>query len=95
MLRLDWIEEQLERLKAGTCTMQTVRDYALLCIARDSLRGEGETFPPADSGPDVLDGTPTLDQAERALGAVVVNSEAERKRMQDAMTWARILKGEG
>ncbi len=94
MLRLDWVEEQIERVKTGTCTMQTVRDYALLCIARDSLRGDGESAPPPVT--DGIDfGEPTLDQVERALGAVMVFSDADRKRKQDAMTWARIIKGDG
>ena len=93
MLRLEWVEEEIERVKAGTCTMQNVRDYALLCIARDSLRGEGSS--PSPVSHDALDGAPTLDQVERALGAVMVNSDSGRKRKQDAMTWAKILKGEG
>lgn len=93
MLRLEWVEEELERVKAGTCTMQTVRDYALLCIARDSLRGEGKTSPPVMDGVDL--GEPTLDQVERALGSLMVNTEADKKRKQDALTWAKILKGEG
>lgn len=93
MLRLEWVEEEIERVKAGTCTMQNVRDYALLCIARDSLRGEGSS--PSPVSHDTLDGSPTLDQVERALGAVMVNSDSDRKRKQDAMTWAKILKGEG
>ena len=94
MLRLEWIEEQLEYLKAGTCTMQTVRDYAALCIARDSLRGEGKTSPSVSSVGISFDRPPTLDQVERALGTIIVSTEEEKKRKQDAMTWAKILKGE-
>lgn len=95
MLRLEWVEEELERVKSGTCTMQNVRDYALLCIARDSLRGEGKSLSPVSDSTGMLDVAPTLDQVERALGAVMVNSDSDRKRKQDAMTWAKILKGEG
>ena len=95
MLGLEWVEEQLERVKAGTCTMQTVRDYALLCIARDSLRGEGSSPSPVSHCTEKLQGTPTLDQVERALGAVMVSSDTDKKRKQDAITWMRILKGEG
>lgn len=91
MLRLEWVEEEIERVKAGTCTMQTVRDYALLCIARDNLKGDRSNPDPQSD----LDGTPTLSQVEQALGAVVVNSDADRNRMRDAITWAKILKGEG
>ena len=90
MLRLEWVEEELERVKAGTCTMQTVRDYALLCIARDSLRGEGKASPPVSDF-----SAPTIDQVERALGEIITHSDAEQKRKRDALTWARIIKGDG
>lgn len=86
MLKLDWVEQEIDRVKAGTCTMQSVRDYALLCIARDNLRENT----PKDKA-EGLEETPTIDQVERALGSVVVNSDAERKRVRDAMTWAKII----
>lgn len=94
MLRLEWVEEQIERVKTGTCTMQTVRDYAMLCIARDNLRGEGVAPSPVPRGDNGLDCIPTLDQVEKALGSIVVYSESDKKRKQDAMTWARILSEE-
>ena len=93
MIRLEWVEEQMKRLETGTCTMQSVRDYAALCIVRDSLRGNGAH----DSAPlpDLeLDNVPTLDQVEKALCAVATNTEADRQRARDAMTWARIIKGD-
>lgn len=93
MLRLEWVEEELERVKAGTCTMQTVRDYALLCIASDSLRGDGKSRPPVSDDAN-LD-APSLDQVERALGEIITHSDAEQKRKRDALTWARIIKGDG
>ena len=34
-----------------------------------------------------------MDQIEKAMGAVSVNHAADKKRMQDAMTWAKIIKG--
>lgn len=43
----------------------------------------------------MLNTIPTMDQVEKAMGAVSVNSDADRKRMHDAITWAKILKGEG
>lgn len=95
MLRLEWVEEELERVRAGTCTMQTVRDYALLCIARDSLRGEsGRTPPPGAPEQDEKLGPPTLDQIERAIGEVVLTSDADRKRARDALTWVQIMRGD-
>lgn len=93
MLRLEWVEEQMERLRTGTCTMQSVRDYAALCIVRDSLRGEGTPLS-APLSDVAYDNVPTLDQVEMALGAVATNTEADRQRARDAMTWARIIKGE-
>lgn len=93
MIRLEWVEEQMERLRTGTCTMQSVRDYAALCIVRDSLRGEGAyiSVPLPDTAYDKI---PTLDQVEQALGAVATNTEADRQRARDAMTWAKIIRGE-
>lgn len=93
MLRLEWVEEQMERLRTGTCTMQSVRDYAALCIVRDSLLGAGEGNPIPYYDP-AYDNIPTLDQVEQALGAVATNTEADRQRARDAMTWARIIRGE-
>ncbi len=93
MLRLEWIEEQLERVRHDTCTMQTVRDYAALLIVRDSLRGK-EASPSSVDHFDNLKKMPTLDQVEKALGAVMVQSEAQKKRKEDAITWAKILQGE-
>jgi hypothetical protein len=96
MLRLEWVEEELERVRAGTCTMQTVRDYALLCIARDSLRGERFSHsPPVVPELDEKLGPPTLDQIERAIGEVVLSSDADRKRARDALTWVQIMRGDG
>lgn len=92
MLRLEWIEEQIERVKNDTCTMQNVRDYASLLIVRDSLRGKDASPSSVDRFGD-LDKMPTLDQVEKALGAVMVQSESQRKRKEDAMTWAKILQG--
>lgn len=41
-----------------------------------------------------LDTAPTMDQVERAMGALSVNTEADKKRMHDLMTWGKILKGD-
>jgi hypothetical protein len=40
-----------------------------------------------------MDTAPTLDQVEAALSAVTVTTAAERDRMEDAMTWGKILAG--
>ncbi len=93
MVRLEWIEDQLERVRHETCAMQTIRDYAALLIVRDSLHGKEASSSPVDHFDD-LNKMPTLDQVEKALGAVMVQSEAQKKRKEDAMTWAKILQGE-
>lgn len=40
-----------------------------------------------------LDTIPTIEQIEDALGAVAVNTPEERKRVQDARTWGKIIRG--
>jgi hypothetical protein len=39
-----------------------------------------------------LDTVPTLTQIEDAIGAVSVNTREEKRRMQDAKTWASIIR---
>ncbi len=97
MVRLEWIEDQLKRIRHETCTMQTIRDYAALLIVRDSLHGKEASPSHVDHFDDFIDDfnkMPTLDQVEKALGAVMVQSESQKKRKEDAMTWAKILQGE-
>lgn len=89
MLDVSWVDEQLERVRTATATMQTARDYALLCICRDHLAGKE----PKRRDPSMMDTAPTLDQVEAALSAITVTTAAERDRMEDAMTWGKILAG--
>lgn len=87
MLDVSWVDEQLERVKNSTATMQTARDFALLCIARDHLATKeqrSESF---------MDTSPTLDQVEAALSSITVTTAAERDRARDAQTWSQILGG--
>lgn len=90
MLDVSWVDEQIERVRTATATMQTARDYALLCIARDHLAA---MEPRKKSPAGVMDTAPTLDQVEAALSAITVTTAAERDRMEDAMTWGKILSG--
>lgn len=89
MLDVSWVDEQLERVRTATATMQTARDYALLCICRDHLAGQE----PKRRDPSMMDTAPTLDQVEAALSAITVTTASERDRMEDAMTWGKILSG--
>ena len=97
-MTLTWIEHEIEQSAKAENTAQNVYDLAALLIVRDyfikkaSASAHEEYSTPHDVAPDSL---PTLDQVEMALGSIVVNSESDKKRKQDAMTWAKILKGEG
>ena len=41
-----------------------------------------------------LDTVPTMEQVEKAMGALSVNTEADKHRMHDLMTWKQIIKGD-
>lgn len=43
----------------------------------------------------MLNKTPTLDQVQRALGAVIINTPEERQRAQDMQTWINIISEKG
>lgn len=90
MLDVSWVDEQIERVRSATATMQTARDYALLCIARDHLAA---MEPRKNPHSGMLDTAPTLDQVEAALSAITVTTAADRDRMEDAITWGKILAG--
>ena len=97
-MTLTWIEHEIEQSAKAENAAQNVYDLAALLIVRDyfikkaSAPFHEEHVSPHDTVPDSM---PTLDQVEMALGSIVVNSESDKKRKQDAMTWAKILKGEG
>lgn len=86
---------------------QNVRDFALLCIARDNLAAilnkpaeQQETSEKVRKQDAIklvsysadLDAVPTIDQVSDALGSVVINSRADAKRAKDMKTWADIIK---
>lgn len=88
MLDVSWVDEQIERVRCATATMQTARDFALLCIARDHLADmdrERSRVTASDA--------PTLEQIEAALATITVTTEDERRRADDAKLWARTLGG--
>lgn len=84
MLTLAWVEHQLEQVRNDANEPQNVRDYALLCIARDNLRAEQEARagvsadpPPAPKQQRVvltdycadLDKVPKLEEIDAAISA--------------------------
>jgi hypothetical protein len=99
-MSLAWIEAQIEHEIDRGNIPDAVRDLAaLLQVRQYMMEHGGETSTPNEmwkhmAYDSALDTLPTLDQVERALGTIVVSTDAEKKRMQDAMTWAKILRGE-
>lgn len=92
MLDVSWVDEQLERVRCATATMQTVRDYALLCIARDHLASKKDLEdrkPRAD-----LAAAPTLEEVEKALSQINISTREERRKAQELREMTRILQGE-
>lgn len=98
-MELSWINEQIERLMQGTRCTQTVRDLAAFIIVRDEMKkGAGDSPAPySDDMPpmSMLNQKPTLDQVQRALGAVIINTPEERQRAQDVQTWLDIISEKG
>ena len=88
MITLEWVEEQIERLKHSTETMQNARDLALMFIARDSLRGRVESSPPL-AEPRTLS---TIDAIEAALAQYSAHTPDEKQRVEDARIWASLMR---
>jgi hypothetical protein len=105
MLSLAWVELELQKALEGQNTPQNARDCALLFILRDHLKAMTEPEKAEEKKQDSthrqavlltahsahLDSDPTLTQIEDAIGAVSVNTREEKRRMQDAKTWAGII----
>lgn len=93
MLDVSWVDEQLERVRCATATMQTARDYALLCIARDHLTQNHPKEQRSNSSSQ-FPTAPTLDDVEAALRSINVTTSEDRKRVNEAKEVTQILKGE-
>lgn len=105
MLSLAWVEHELELAINGPNTPQNARDCALLFILRDHLKAMNEPEKAEEKKQDSthrqavlltahsahLDSVPTLTQIEDAIGAIAVSTPEEKKRAQDARTWAGII----
>lgn len=105
-MTLSWIESQLEDALKSANSAKNVYDAAALIIVRDEMRAAAANTDPQSREDDTakrdaivltahstnLDTIPTLEQAEKALAAVVVNTPEERDRVQRAKTWAEILR---
>ena len=88
-MSLVWIEAQIEHELERGNHPEAVRDLAALITVREYLM---EHEPKKHH--DMMDTTPTMEQVEKAMGALSVSTESDKNRMRDLQTWAKILKGE-
>lgn len=108
MITLAWIESEIEKALIDDATPRNVYDLAALVTVQGYLlkraapekkeeqkteKSNREAVMIATHSAD-LDTIPTIAQIEDALGAVAVNTPEERKRVQDARTWGKIIRGE-
>lgn len=104
MLSLSWVELQIEQAINGDNSPQNVRDFALLCIARDNLKAlrtpiEAKTEAPArrvvltDYSAD-LTKVPKLEEIDEAImsAAKTTYTPEGRDQLRDMKTWADILR---
>lgn len=103
MLSLAWVEHQIEQALNGQNDPQNVRDYALLCIARDFLKAE-QTARQARTTPEHdrivltdycadLNHVPNPEEIKQAIAAAASAAYAtdSRQQLRDMNTWADIL----
>lgn len=95
-MTLEWVMHEIREAEAQPNSAKAVYDLAALLIVRNYLSGGKPINPaqPATAQSGALDTAPTLEQVEAALSAITVTTVAERDRVEDAMTWAKILAGE-
>lgn len=101
-MTLAWIDNEIEKAVNGVNSPQNVRDFALLCIARENLYAilnrdqSGEktvkdnVVPISVYNADLSN--PTMDDVDDALGRVMIRDEQDRKRMRDAHTIMNIMR---
>ena len=107
MLTLAWVEQQIESAINGKNEPQNVRDYALLCIARDNLKAAQTASKGVSAAPQPkqqrivltdysadLDKVPRLEEIDAAISAAAVTAYTpeEQQHARDQRTWAQILK---
>lgn len=107
-LTLAWIEMQIEKALDGGNNPQNVRDFALLCIARDKMREmfiEPSAAP--ESSPSIHDSSvifvppekneknlSSLDDIENAISDLSIYTTKDAQRAKDLKTWAKIMRGQ-
>lgn len=109
MITLAWVENEIEKALSEDATPRNVYDLAALVAVQGFLlkRAAPKEEKPKETREERehreavlltthstdLDTIPTIEQIEDALGAVAVNTPEERKRVQDARTWGKIIRG--
>ena len=104
MLSLAWVEHQIEEAINGENTPNNVRDFALLCIAREYLKAaqtptEAQSKAPStrvvltDYSAD-LNKIPKVEEIDAAImsAAKTTYTPEGREQLRDMKTWADILK---
>lgn len=101
MITLAWIENEIEKAINGQNSPQNVRDFALLCIARENLKAmleppkiEKETDLQPSGKLTVYNADisqPTMDDVEDMLGKAVLRDESDKKKAKDMRTWMNIV----
>lgn len=93
-MSLAWIEAQIEHEIERGNAPEAVRDLAALLTVREYMMDHDEPVSKVVHHESMYDTVPTMDQVERAMGALSISTEADKKRMHDLMTWSKIIKGE-
>ena len=90
-MTLEWILSEIKDLESAPNTAKSVYDLAALLIVRDHFQTPNHE---SVSLPENLRSDLSIDDIEEALGAVMISSDEERKRAQDARMWIKIIRGE-
>lgn len=90
-MTLEWILSEIKDLESAPNTAKSVYDLAALLIVRDHFQTPNHELV---SSQENLRSDLSIDDIEEALGAVMISSDEERKRAQDARMWIKIIRGE-
>ncbi len=106
MITLAWVESEIEKSLHGEANARNVYDLAALITVRSYLTAPPESEPAKEAAQEKaepvvylsdycadLDKAPRLEQVERALAAVAIDTPEQAKRAKDMRTWANIIKG--
>ena len=106
MLSFALIERRIKELTRGEHTDETVKEFALACLARDYLLAaisEQEKGEKAAGKPRIiltnycadLNHVPNVEEIEKAITAAAYKSKSqeERESLAVSQTWAQILGG--